>query len=114
MTMSIAENEVLGVSHAEIGQHLAIYWNLPELLREAVGYHHKPQDAPENPAIAALAASADAMARELRIGMGGGADRPVSQATMRLCGLTPEIYAEIREQLRDGLDEQIQLFVKDK
>jgi putative nucleotidyltransferase with HDIG domain len=114
MTMNIAETTVLGVSHAEIGHHLAIYWNLPELLREAVGYHHKPQDAPDNPAIAALVASADAMARELRIGSGGGADRPVSQATMRLCNLNPELYAEIREKLSDGLDDQIQLFVKDE
>ena len=37
---SIVEQEVLGVTHAEIGGHLAQNWNLPEELCTAIVHHH--------------------------------------------------------------------------
>lgn len=42
----IAEMEVLGFDHAEIGMRLLRDWQLPEELTTAIGYHHSPHDAP--------------------------------------------------------------------
>lgn len=37
------EMEVLGFTHAELGQTVAAQWNLPEHLTVAIGFHHEPQ-----------------------------------------------------------------------
>ncbi|MBU0484931.1 MAG: HDOD domain-containing protein [Proteobacteria bacterium] len=43
---SAAEQEILGLDHAEVGLELARYWQLPEPLPSVIGYHHKPDQAP--------------------------------------------------------------------
>jgi putative nucleotidyltransferase with HDIG domain len=40
------EHSILGSDHAEIGGELLTQWNLPEALREAVAYHHAPEECP--------------------------------------------------------------------
>jgi HD-like signal output (HDOD) protein len=112
MTMSIAEKSVLGVTHTEIGHHLAVYWNLPESLREAVGFHHKPQEAPTSPRIAALVNLADAMVRQLKIGDGGGASAEVDGAVLRVCGMDEASFDEIAHDLSDVLDEQVAMMAE--
>jgi putative nucleotidyltransferase with HDIG domain len=112
MSMSIAEKSVLGVTHTEIGHHLAVYWNLPETLRDAVGFHHKPQEAPTNPRVAALVNVADAMVRQMKIGDGGGVSSPVGEAVLRVCGLDEEHYEEIMQDLSDVLDEQVSVMAE--
>jgi len=105
--MTDAEIEVLGVNHAEIGQHLAARWSLPEILRESVGYHHAPQDAPTHGTLAAVVSVADAMARRLGVGRGGGADHVVDEATLNLCGLDPQKLEAITSELGDVLETQV-------
>lgn len=53
-----AEMEVLGISHTEAGYELAINWNLPSEIAEAVRFHHTPafaEIAPKQVAVVALA-----------------------------------------------------------
>jgi putative nucleotidyltransferase with HDIG domain len=38
-----AERELIGITHAEVGAELALQWNFPESLREAIQWHHDPQ-----------------------------------------------------------------------
>jgi len=40
-----AEQAVFGFDHAEVGGALLDEWQMPESLRNAVRYHHRPQDA---------------------------------------------------------------------
>lgn len=40
------EQELLGVSHAEVGAYLLGLWGLPYPIIEAVAYHHQPQTLP--------------------------------------------------------------------
>jgi HD-like signal output (HDOD) protein len=40
--MSIAEHEVMGTSHAEIGAYLLNQWGVSDNILEAVAYHHHP------------------------------------------------------------------------
>ena len=37
-----AERRILGYDHCEVGEHLAINWNLPEEIVRAVRWHHDP------------------------------------------------------------------------
>ena len=42
-----AERDSLDTDHTEVGEALAIYWNIPEILREVVRHHHCPAHARE-------------------------------------------------------------------
>ena len=45
----IAEQQMFGISHAEIGAYLLGVWNLPNPVVEAVAYHHIPEKAVQQP-----------------------------------------------------------------
>jgi putative nucleotidyltransferase with HDIG domain len=44
------EEDLIGVSHAEVGAYLLSLWGLPGPLVEAVAYHHHPERAPQEKA----------------------------------------------------------------
>lgn len=110
--MTDAEIDVLGVHHGEIGQHLAMHWNLPEVLRVAVGNHHDPKTAPSRVDVAAMVAVADAMVRQLKVGAGGGADHPLDASIIQLAGLTEEQYEELKVNLEEDLAEQVDVLAE--
>lgn len=60
------EEEVLGVSHAEIGAYLLGLWGLEHSIVEAVAHHHRPARAPDQGGFGVVGAThvADALARE--------------------------------------------------
>lgn len=37
-----AEEEILGINHAQVGGWIAAHWNFPDEIREAIAYHHRP------------------------------------------------------------------------
>jgi len=46
------ENKTLGFNHSQIGGFLAVLWKLPQILGEAITYHHNPQELiDENPLV---------------------------------------------------------------
>ncbi len=67
-----AENEILGYNHAQIGGIIARKWNLPEVLIEAISFHHQPQEAKKNPEVVSIVHIADNICS--MIGYGCGAD----------------------------------------
>jgi len=44
-----AERTLLGLDHAAVGAALAHRWNLPQTLQHAIGHHHEPGRAMEQP-----------------------------------------------------------------
>lgn len=42
-----AESQRLGLDHAQVGFELARYWQLPEMLQQAIRHHHHPAAAAE-------------------------------------------------------------------
>jgi HD-like signal output (HDOD) protein/CheY-like chemotaxis protein len=44
--LKVAEREVLGATHAEVGAYLVGLWGLPDSIVEAVAFHENPSDAP--------------------------------------------------------------------
>lgn len=45
MPLDQAEQQVMGMGHAALGQHLALHWRLPQTVAWAIGQHHGPFDA---------------------------------------------------------------------
>ena len=54
-----AEEEQLGLTHAEAGYELATHWALPEQITAAIRFHHHPDRAPEMKEIVAIVSLAD-------------------------------------------------------
>lgn len=65
-----AEREVLGVGHDELGAAVAEDWNLPEPVRDAARWHHRPAEAPPDvdATLVSLVHVADALAHQLGFG----------------------------------------------
>jgi len=72
-----AEAQVLQVTHEEVGSYLASRWNLPDLLKNGIAYHHQPALAGEFAVMAAEVHLSDALVRELQVGYGGDPTVPV-------------------------------------
>ncbi|HWQ09610.1 MAG TPA: HDOD domain-containing protein, partial [Holophaga sp.] len=45
--LSLAEQRVLGVNHAEVGAYLVGLWGLPKVIVQSVRFHHSPALSPE-------------------------------------------------------------------
>jgi HD-like signal output (HDOD) protein len=58
----LVEQEIFGVSHAEVGAYLLGLWGLPFSIVEAVAYHHRPGAVPEGDCeLLAVVHAADAL-----------------------------------------------------
>ena len=68
-----AEEEVIGINHAELGGEMASLWNFPKKIKDAITYHHRPDLMKEGddtiPWLVYLADQACMM-----MGIGGGVD----------------------------------------
>ncbi len=62
------ENEILGVTHADIARLLMDKWNLPVNLAEAIQYHHTPSMCPTDPVVASLIHLADHITQQFGVG----------------------------------------------
>jgi putative nucleotidyltransferase with HDIG domain len=66
-----AEIEILATTHGQVGGWLAEKWNLPEMIAESIGYHHKPWEAPHYPVMVAIVAIANYLCHISKIGNSG-------------------------------------------
>lgn len=66
-TIAAAERELLGVTHAAVGGHLAEWWNLPLPLAEAIRWHCRPATSPQPSPLACLTHLADVVVHRLGI-----------------------------------------------
>jgi len=44
----VTEENLIGISHAEVGAYLLSLWGLPVPLAEAVAHHHRPERVPHD------------------------------------------------------------------
>ena len=62
------EKRRLGFTHADVGQLLALKWQFPAKLAEAIAHHHSPSGAAHFPRETALVHFADIVARAKVLG----------------------------------------------
>ncbi len=63
-----AEEQVLGLTHQEIGQYIVSKWNFPEVLGDSIAHHHKPSESENNKVLASVIHLADYMTQNLSTG----------------------------------------------
>ena len=71
MSMVQAEQELLGITHAECGGELALHWDLPGEVRTAIASHHAPAITTQHKRLAAMVHIADIAVRTMNIGYAG-------------------------------------------
>lgn len=71
MSISKAEFEILGLTHAEIGGLLAKEWNFSNNYANTITHHHKPGASRRYQRLVCLVHIADAICRDLGFGSGG-------------------------------------------
>ncbi len=64
-----AEEQVMGLNHAQVGAELAGKWGLPPRMVEAIAYHHVPMSAKEAPKLVAIVHIANTICLRLKIGL---------------------------------------------
>ena len=99
---NIAEQEILGFDHPQVGGRVIKKWHLPSALVEAVLYHHQPEKAVEHKTLAYIAHLADALSCMLGIGLGSdGLMYLLEENTPDVLGLTKEGVESIISELAD-------------
>ena len=89
------EQELTGLSHAEIGGYLANAWHLPVTLREPILYHHDPTRAKEATLQTAIVHVSDILVKGLACGNpGDDLIPPLSKPAWDLVGLDEQRLAE--------------------
>jgi HD-like signal output (HDOD) protein len=72
-----------GISHEEIGLRSAHGWSLAENVKVAIGYHHRPGEAPIHGEFVQLIATANHLARYWGIGSPGHEDADAAVADLK-------------------------------
>lgn len=98
----LAEEEVLGFTHALVGAKVAEKWNLPPDLVEAIALHHIPDKAEFNKKLTAIVHISDAICLSMGIGVGvDGLLYPVSGEAMETLGISEQEIETIISELVD-------------
>ena len=72
-----AEQEMLGLSHPEVGRRLGEKWHMPADLVEVIAFHHDVEKATEHRGLVALVSLVDLLCRMSGVGYGYPEDRQV-------------------------------------
>jgi len=66
-----AEKQLLGLTHAQVGRHLAAAWGVDEAVAEAIAWHHEPSNAGKHIQLASLVYIANAICSQVEYGSSG-------------------------------------------
>jgi HD-like signal output (HDOD) protein len=105
-----AERQVMQVTHEEVGSYLASRWNLPDMLKEAIAFHHSPSRSSEHAVTAAQVQLADALIREMGIGYGGDPTIPQVDGDISAILSISESPDELVEDLKQEVERSEDLF----
>jgi len=110
----LAEQEVLGFNHAQVGGLLLRHWQLPALLEECVAHHHTPEKAARFPVETAIVHIANSIATLAEINSTNLEDVSKIQASAwKTSGLKEEIVEPIMRETQKQFREARLLFLSD-
>lgn len=105
VTFEMAERQILGADHPEIGAILLESWGVPAELVAAVRWHHNPDAAPDTLLAADLVHTADYLA--MQAGLGAGVDAPtykLSESVLARLRIAQPALDEIATMLQDRVE----------
>lgn len=98
--LHVAERELLGFDHADVGARIAGAWRFPPPLVEAIGMHHRPAEAAVAPALTHTVCAADAACRMVAAGVGPDAvPLAVDPLSLEAAGVTAARLAALIAEL---------------
>jgi len=109
-TYTAAEREVLGFTHTDIGSQALLRWGLPEVLREAVSFHHRlisspPTDnLPPGRRLALLVSVADDLAWRRGFGL-EFPDAAISPSVLRM--LKRSHGVDVATDIAEGMEQDM-------
>ena len=107
-----AEQEVIGIDHAETGALLLHTWNIPDNLALAVRWHHQPDQLPEDPT-SAVVNVCDYLCMEANIGNRPEAFKPqLKEEVFLRLNVTPEIKEELLLRTQSSVENIKDVFSK--
>ena len=103
----IAESEILGLNHCEVGNFIAEKWKIPELFKTAIRLHHRPNFPEiENERIRRIVAAihiADVVVSSRGITPGYSCTASLSETAMQITGLKTGTAEEIFDSVEGEL-----------
>jgi putative nucleotidyltransferase with HDIG domain len=113
------ERPIVGLDHHGAGATIADHWGLPDMLRDAIAWHHSSiADLPEgvNKRMVVLVQLADLICRKLTLGWSGNFSGAGDEKTLclaanlhhdRVMGVVPKLYEAASSRMKDlGLGEE--------
>lgn len=90
------EEEILGISHPEIGAKVCEKWNLPQELLDAVKFHHMPSEFDGDNPLVPIVHIADAVCLVLGLGIGtDGLSYPFDEGALKKIGKDWKFFDDI-------------------
>jgi putative nucleotidyltransferase with HDIG domain len=112
MTVSEAENQIIGFDHSAVGGALAKQWNLPTVLQECITWHHAPAKAEKHPREVSLIHIANTLAQLAEVDSLDLDDAPsIAPGAWETIGLEPDIVETVVRAAQEGFTEIEQLFL---
>jgi len=111
ISFEVAEKEVLGIDHAEIGARILSQWSLPDDLVHAVRWHHGPEGAGTSNRTTDVVHVANVLCLMMGIGVGreGLQYAPSPEVTHRL-GLKPFTLERVASKTLQWIEELSDVF----
>jgi putative nucleotidyltransferase with HDIG domain len=95
-----AERQVIGFSHSRLGAEVALRWDLPDFVVDAIAFHHEPDLTERHRVETHLVGAADTFARSMGLGSSGdNRVEPIPKATCELLGIEAEDVEELMESI---------------
>jgi putative nucleotidyltransferase with HDIG domain len=107
-----SELQLFKITHQEIGGALAEKWNLPQMLQQAIKYHHAPHPNQEYFSTTSIVHCADILVRALDFGYGGDDQLPnMSEAAWKCLNLDSISSSILFDMISDEI-EKATLFIQ--
>jgi HD-like signal output (HDOD) protein len=108
-----AEDAVLGINHAEVGEFLLKRWGLPTEITDVVRYHLRPDDYAGESLVLDLVHVGNLLAKLIGVGLGAdGLNYDLSTNSIERLGVTPEIADRVSAEVVTELGGFWDLFVE--
>lgn len=103
LTFYQVEQKLFGADHAFVGGLMAVKWNFPAVLVDAIQYHHAPGSASESKQLAALVNIANALAPLDQATLKRLGKREIAADSMKILALTTDRLETMKQHMIDSM-----------
>jgi len=101
-----AEMQMLSMDHAKVGGELAEEWGFSEKLRDAIAYHHAPQEAYQNEDLVLAVCAGNMLAKCIGTRYISGPGQELTlEAIAGVADIAPDGMDEVAETVRERMEE---------